>query len=71
VANLYTATSTIAPGIVIYQDNALTIPFVGTNYGLSGGGWGRLFLSDDCPITGLRNVAQVNGSGQVLSNYTC
>jgi hypothetical protein len=70
-ANLYTATSTIAPGIQIYQDNALTIPFIGTNYGASGGGWGRLFLSDDCPITGFRNIVQVNGSGQIISNFTC
>jgi hypothetical protein len=70
-ANLYTATSTIAPGVQIYQDNALQIPFEGTNYGASGGGWGRLFLSDDCPITGFRNIVQVNGSGQIISNFTC
>jgi hypothetical protein len=69
--NLYTSTPTITNGIVLYTDNLLTIPFVGTNYGVSGGGWGRMFLSDDCPITGLRNIVQVNGSGQVISNYTC
>ena len=69
--NLYTSTPTITNGIVLYTDNLLTIPFAGTNYGVSGGGWGRMFLSDDCPITGLRNIAQVNGSGQVISNYTC
>jgi len=69
--NLYTSTPTITNGIVLYMDNILTIPFVGTNYGFSGGGWGRMFLSDDCPITGLRNIVQVNGSGQVISNFTC
>jgi hypothetical protein len=44
---------------------------VGFNVGAANGGFGRCYLSNDCPIVGSRYVAQVNGSGQVVNVYQC
>ena len=69
--SIYTATPTITVGTILYYDSTLTNPVVGINVGAANGGFGRCYLSDDCPIVGSRYVAQVNGSGQVVNVYQC
>jgi hypothetical protein len=60
-------------GTIIYVDQNLTIPATGWvyNLGSSGGGWGRNYLSNDCPVVGLRYVVQVGASANVLNVYQC
>ena len=67
----FTTTSAITVGTILYYDSALTSPVVGTNLGPSGGGWGRGYLSNDCPIVGSRYVVQISGvTGYISSVYT-
>jgi hypothetical protein len=65
----YTTGSTISINDVIYYDPALTqnIGPLAINFGLSGGGLGRMYLSNDCPIVGTRIIVQIDGTGKVIS----
>ncbi len=67
----YTSTPTITNGTIIYADQNLTTPAIGSTYNLGSNGWGWNYLSNDCPVVGLRYVVQVNGSAQVVNNYQC
>jgi hypothetical protein len=71
--NFYTTGVTINNGDIIYYDPALTLPIstLSVNFGPSGGGYGRMFLSNDCPIVGTRIIAQIDNTGKVISQYPC
>lgn len=69
----YTTGSTLNVGDVIYLNTALTTNIGGlaVNYGPSSGGWGVMFLSNDCPIVGSRTITKVNNLGKIILKYTC
>jgi hypothetical protein len=69
----YTTGSTLNVGDVIYANSTLTtnIGYLSVNYGSSYGGYGAMFLSDDCPILGTRTIVQVNNLGKIIFKYFC
>jgi hypothetical protein len=69
----YTTGATLNINDIVYGDPTLTtnIGYLAVNYGPAYGGWGTMFLSNDCPIVGQRTIVRIDNAGKILYKYTC